>query len=257
MTRLALYQAPPTDGDVEAAFARIAAALKAAAAAGAAMVVFPELMLPGYNRPDLHATLAQPQGGEWCRRLAALARAAGCGLTIGWAERKGEAVYNAATAFDASGEVLAHYRKIQLFGEMEAGSFRPGNRYCRFELDGRPAALMICYDVEFAAHVRALAEDGAGLILVPTANAAGFEHVQRVIVPARAAELGLVVAYANYAGTEAGLDFPGLSVIAGPDGQPLAMAGRGEALLVVDLAAADAMPAALRSTQLRDFRRVE
>jgi len=252
--KLALYQGPPIGGDVEAGFARLGAQLGAAARAGASMAVFPELFLPGYNRPDLHRSLAQPLGGAWTDRLAALAREAGCGLTVGWAEREGEVVYNAATCFGARGERLGHYRKIQLYGPMEKASFSPGADYCLFDLDGVPAALMICYDVEFAPHVRALAERGVKLILVPTANPEGFDFVSRVFVPARAAEMGLTIAYANFCGTEGELTFAGQSVIAGPDASLFAAAGKGEALLVAEIGISP--DPRFLSTQLADFRKV-
>ena len=252
--KLALYQGPAISGATEETFACVSTQLTAAAAAGATMLVMPELFLPGYNQPELHDRLSQPRGGDWETRLAGMARAAGCGLTIGWAEREGETVYNAATAFGADGGVLGHYRKIQLFGPMEQASFAPGDAYCTFELGGVKAALLICYDVEFAPHVRALAEQGVSLILVPTANAVGFDHVQRAIVPGRAAELGLTIVYANYCGFEAGLSFGGLSLIADPLGQPMVSAGRGEALLVADLGVNDDLPTPSLSTQLADYR---
>ncbi|MCB1358557.1 MAG: carbon-nitrogen hydrolase family protein [Maritimibacter sp.] len=252
--RLAIYQAPPTLGDVEAAFDRLAGMLAAAAAAGAQMLVAPELFLPGYNRPDLHGDLAQPKGGPWLQRLSALARAAGCGVTLGWAERDGDRVYNAAIAICADGEVLGHYRKIQLFGPMEHASFAPGDDYALFDLDGLRTALLVCYDVEFAPHVRALADQGAALILVPTANPAGFEHVSDTFVPARAGEMNLTIAYANFCGTDGEITFAGQSLIAGPDTRTIARAGRSEALLVADLGPAPAP--ALRSTQLSDYRKV-
>ncbi|SNS46997.1 carbon-nitrogen hydrolase family protein [Antarctobacter heliothermus] len=252
--KLAIYQGAPTDGDEAGAFARIERCLAAAAAMDSETVVFPELFLPGYNRPDLHPIRAQAQGGAWETRLAELCRAADCGLVIGWAERDGEAVYNAASCHDRTGRKLAHYRKVQLFGPMEQSVFVAGDEYCLFDLGGRRAALLICYDVEFAHHVRALAEQGAEVILVPTANPAGFENVSDLLVPARAMEMAVTVAYANYHGAEAGLAFGGGSVIAGPDGNILAKAGTGEALLIVDLAAASAVAADLLSTQRQDKR---
>lgn len=241
-------------GDPEAALTRLAGQLRAAAMAGARMLVAPELYLPGYNRPDLHASLSQPRGGAWERRLAALARDAGCGLAIGWAERDGETVFNAATAFGRGGSVLGHYRKVQLFGPMEQASFAHGSAYCLFDFEGMKSALLICYDVEFAQHVRALGEQGVKLILVPTANPAGFEHVSDIFVPARAGEMDLTIVYANYCGVEDGLAFAGQSIIAGPDTHAIARAGRTEALLVADLGPETAP--GLRSTQLADFRKV-
>ncbi|WP_112310508.1 carbon-nitrogen hydrolase family protein [Pseudogemmobacter bohemicus] len=254
--KLALWQATPGNGNIEAVFSAICTQLRAAAAAGARLLLVPELILPGYNRPDLHQSLAQPLDGDWVTRLRAEAARQGCGLCFGWAERDGDRVYNAATTIGPDGAVLAHYRKIQLFGPMERSSFLPGDTLCPvFSLEGRRLAMLICYDVEFPQHAGALARAGVGLILVPTANPAGFEHVQRILVPARASEGNCTVAYANLVGPEGDLTFGGLSVIAGPDGQPLASAGaRGEALLIVDLAAADLVPVALRSEQAVDYR---
>lgn len=252
--KLALYQGPSPAGDPEAAFATIEGKLLAAAAAGADMMLFPELFLPGYNRPGLHASLAQPQGGAWEQRLAALARGAGCGLTIGWAERESEAIYNAASCFDATGKRLAHYRKLQLFGEMERSVFTPGTAYEIFSLAGRRAALLICYDVEFAAHCRALGEQGVDLLLVPTANPAGYEHVPDVLLPARVLETNMTIAYANYCGSDGGLAFGGGSLAIGPGGELLAKAGATEALLITELKDAGTAAPALISTQLQDFR---
>ncbi|AGT09795.1 nitrilase-related carbon-nitrogen hydrolase [Paracoccus aminophilus] len=258
--KLALWQTAPTNGRIEAVFSAVCSQLRAAAAAGAKLLVAPELVLPGYNRPDLHAALAQPLDGEWITRLRDLARETGCGICLGWAERAGAAepaaVYNAATAIGPDGAILAHYRKIQLFGPMESASFARGDQLCPvFEIEGRRAAMLICYDIEFPGHAAALAQAGARLILVPTANPTGFEHVQNRLVPARAHENNATVAYANLCGSENGLSFGGRSLIAGPDGEPLAQAGaRGEALLVVDLAAADAVPEELRGVVAQEYR---
>lgn len=252
--KLALYQGPPAQGDPRTALDRLGQQLRAAAAAGARMMVAPELFLPGYNRPDLHSSQAQPQGGAWCQALAAMVRATGCGLTVGWAERDGDWVYNAASAFDHNGALLGHYRKIQLFGPMEHASFGPGDAYCLFDFNGLRTALLICYDVEFAQHTRALADRGAKLVLVPTANPSGFEHVSDVFVPARAAECDMTIAYANFCGSEGELTFGGQSLIAGPDAQIIARAGRSETLIIAELGP-DPTPA-LRSTQLNDFRKV-
>jgi predicted amidohydrolase len=254
--KLALYQGPPTDGDVAGALTRLQGLVRAAGIAGARMLVLPELFLPGYNRPDLHRTLAQPLAGDWITSVRDMARDAGCGVTLGWAERDGNRVYNAATAISPEGGILGHYRKIQLFGPLENAAFSRGDRgYALFDFLGRRFGLLICYDIEFPGHAAALRDRGAQVILVPTANPVGYDHVQQVLVPARAYESRTVIAYANWAGTEAGLTFGGLSLIAGPDARPLAQAAAtGEALLIVDLAAADAIPAERLSTQDFDWR---
>ncbi|MCM2561309.1 carbon-nitrogen hydrolase family protein [Lutimaribacter sp. EGI FJ00015] len=254
--KLALYQGPSPAGDTAAAFATIDTTLAAAAASGARMAIMPELFLPGYNQTDAMATLAQPCDGEWQARLAQLCRRHGCGLTIGWAERAGDTIYNTATSLDDTGTVLAHYRKIQLFGQSEAEIFTPGDAYALFDFAGHRCALLICYDIEFAHHVHALADAGATLLLVPTANPAGFDAVPDAMVPARAAETAMTIAYANLCGSENRLRYGGRSVVVGPDARPLASAGRGPALLVVDLEEVGRIDPSTLSTQARDRRLV-
>jgi len=91
--------------------------------------------------------------------------------------------------------------------------------------------------VEFPEAVRAVALRGADLLIAPTANMQGFDTVPLTLVPARAYENQLFVAYANACGREGELVYGGLSGVAAPDGSLLAQAGRGDALLVVDLVA--------------------
>ena len=55
------------------------------------------------------------------------------------------------------------------------------------------------------------------------------------MIPTRAYENGVFLAYANSAGTERGMDYLGQSVIAAPDGVELARAGPGPELLFSDL----------------------
>ncbi|GHG94154.1 carbon-nitrogen hydrolase family protein [Pseudodonghicola xiamenensis] len=252
--KLALLQTPPANGNADQALAELETAMTAAASAGADLLVTPELLLPGYNCPDLHAAEAQPVEADWIARLSALAATHRCGLVVGWAERAGDTIYNSASAIGPDGALLATYRKRQLFGPMERASFVAGcDPAPVFDLAGRRCGLQICYDIEFPEHARDLARRGAELILVPTANPVGFEHVQRLFVPARAAENAICVAYANYCGEENGLEFGGMSVVAGPDGAEIVRAGRGPALLIADLPVLGDYPAGMLSTQLDDL----
>lgn len=249
--RLALLQTTSPEGDDDAAFATLASAMQAAAASGAVTLVAPETYLPGYGQPDIPAR-AQPRGGPWHQRLAALCVAQGCGIVIGYAERDGAAVYNAAVAFDATGQEIGHYRKIQLFGPREKSIFAAGDAVSTFDLGGVPAALLICYDVEFAHLLRAVTLQGAALVLVPTANPEPNGHVSRLVVPAHAINHSVTIAYANYCGTEGEITYCGGSVIAAPDAAMLAYAGPAPALLIADIGRAP--DPALIQTQAADYR---
>jgi len=248
--RLALWQGPSPAGDTGLGLETLRAALHAAGSSGAATLVAPEAYLPGYNHPDI-ARAAQARGGDWHRALADLCRDADCGLIVGYAERDGAEVYNSSVAFDAQGAEIAHYRKIQLYGPREKTIYRPGNAYAIFEMNGTRAALLICYDIEFAPHVAALAAQGVTLILTATANMLPFTHVSRISVPAMAAHHAVSIVYANYCGAEGDLTYSGGSIIVGPDGETLALAGTAPALLVADLSSPDPR---LLSMQAQDFR---
>lgn len=216
------------------------------------MVVFPELMLPGYNSDQI-GEVAQGSDGPWIAQIRDMARAAGCGICLGYAERDGAVVHNSAVAIGADGKVLGHYRKLQLYGAREARLFSPGSRYTVFDLNGRRAAMLICYDVEFAGHVAALAARGVEVILVPTANMEPFRHVADVTVPAQAVMGAVSIVYANYCGVEGDLTYCGGSVVVRGDGAVLAQAGREPAILIADLGQPDAR---LMSTQAADWRPV-
>ena len=103
------------------------------------------------------------------------------------------------------------------------------------ELDGLKLGILICYDVEFPENVRLLALQGAELVAVPTANMAPYTFVCRSLVPARAYENHLFLAYANRCGHEGELEYLGQSCIVAPDGTDLARAGAGEELILADV----------------------
>lgn len=232
--RLAALQAPAASGNMTYAFETLTWALQAAGAAGAAMLTAPEVFLPGYNSDHI-VDLAQSRDGDWARKLGRICAKARCGLTVGYAERDGDALFNAAISFDGGGQVIAHYRKIQLYGAREARLYQRGQAYEIFDFHGQKAALLICYDIEFAPHVAALAAQGVTLILVPTANMEPFSHVVRHTVAAMAAGHGVAIVYANYCGEDGDLTYVGGSLIAARDGAILAQAGTGTALIIADL----------------------
>jgi predicted amidohydrolase len=250
--RLAVLQSTSPAGDIDAACAAVESALRAAAAAGAVVLTVPEVFLPGYNHDDIPAR-AIPRDGPVMQRLAAACRATGCGLVVGYAEAAEGEVWNSALYLDGTGAAVANYRKIQLYGPREKSLYAHGAAHVTFDLAGERAALLICYDIEFAPHVKALAAQGVTVVLVPTANMMPFTHVPRVTVPAMAANHGVSIAYANYCGSEGDLTYTGGSQITGPHGEVLALAGEGPALLIADLPPRN--PARL-STQSADFRSV-
>jgi predicted amidohydrolase len=206
-----------------------------AAAAGAGLVAAPEMFLTGYAIGDDIARLAEPADGDSADAIAEIATRHGVAVAYGYPEREGETVHNSAQLISADGTRLANYRKTHLFGCFERDHFTPGVQpVVQAELNGLRVGLMICYDVEFPENVRAHALAGTDLLVVPTAQMHPFQFVAESVVPVRAFENQMYVAYVNRVGPEGEFEFVGLSTLAGPDGIARTRAGRGEELVLAD-----------------------
>jgi 5-aminopentanamidase len=247
--RLLIAQPLSPGGDEAMALAEIDRALAVGRAAEADMAVLPELMLPGYGVEEM-APRAQGADGPWVTGLCQRAKEAGCGLIIGYAEREGEQVFNSAVAISAAGKVIGHHRKVQLFGAREARLFAEGDTLTSFDLGDLHVGLLICYDVEFAHHVRALALRGVDLVIAPSANYDPL--VTERLLPAQAITNGVMIAYVNFAGTEGVQSYCGESAVVDQRGAYLARAGAAPGMLIVDLPVPD-LPTAI-ATHLTDHR---
>ncbi|QQC88265.1 carbon-nitrogen hydrolase family protein [Streptomyces alfalfae] len=234
--RTALLQSSGQPGSVDANLAELDGAAGRAAAAGAGLLMAPELFLTGYAIGDDVARLAEPADGASATAIASIAARHGVGVAYGYPERDGDTVYNSVQLIGPDGTRLANYRKTHLFGDFERGAFTPGDEsVVQADLGGVRVGLMICYDVEFPENVRAHALAGTDLLVVPTAQMHPFQFVAESVVPVRAFENQMYVAYVNRVGQEGAFEFVGLSTLVGPDGVPRARAGRGAELVVGDV----------------------
>jgi predicted amidohydrolase len=237
-TRVAAWQCRPGPLDVAGNLRRLDEICAQAAAQQVEVLVTPEMFTSGYGlTPEQVLSLAEDAGGPTDAAVAQIAQRHRLAIVYGHPERAAGGAYNAATLAGPDGVVRGHHRKVHLFGAVDRLLFVPSpEQPSAFDFDDARVGLLICYDVEFPEAVRRLAVDGARTVLVPTANMAGFEVVQQVLVRARACENGCGVVYANYCGADDLFEYNGLSLICGPDGEVLAQAGaQGEELIVADL----------------------
>ncbi|MDQ6527335.1 carbon-nitrogen hydrolase family protein [Nocardioides sp. LHD-245] len=241
--------------DVPAALDALDAAAADAAGRGARLLVGPELTLTGYDIAPQAADLAEPAGGPMARAVAEIARRHGLAIAWSWPERAGGRVHIAAELVDRDGSVLARHRKAHLYGPGEAAAYVPGDGAPAVgEIDGFQVGLLVCYDVEFPEQVRMVALAGADLLACPTALMAPYDAVSTLLVPARAFENQMAVAYANRAGSEHDLTYTGLSCVVGPDGVDLARADDRPGLVVGTLTSAALDAARSANTHLADRR---
>jgi predicted amidohydrolase len=239
--RLALYQGPAPvararrPADVRDAY--LAEISGVAATADADLLVCPEMSATGYNI-GLAAIEALAEAPDWpiFQRLSALAREHGIALVYGYPERAADGIFNALQAIGPDGSSLAGYRKCHLFGDLDRSLFAAGGEpLVQFTLDGWRIGLLTCYDVEFPEAVRVHALGGTDLLVVPTGLMSPFDEVANLLVPARALESQLFVAYANRCGTEGDLDYLGSSCVVGPDGHDIVRAGRDEQIVYAEI----------------------
>ncbi|MFB9690052.1 carbon-nitrogen hydrolase family protein [Amycolatopsis plumensis] len=219
------------------------------------LVVTAEMSTTGYHIGARTHELAEPADGPTAARMSARARQLGTALAYGYPETDGEHVYNSVQLIDASGHRLANYRKTHLFGDLDKAWFTPGDEpVVQADLGGLRIGLLICYDVEFPELVRAHALAGTELLVVPTALMSPYELVADTLVPARAYESQLFVAYANRCDTERELTYCGRSCVVAPTGEVLARARAGPEVITADVTR-DALAASrLENTHLADRR---
>ena len=224
--KIALWQTSPLH-DTHQALAALDQKVRQAQAQGADLVLTPEMTLGGYNVGADRCKMLAASADALIDALKSIALQHRVALAVGLALPGPERPYNGVVVIDAAGIERHRYRKTHLFGAVDQHQFTPGAALCGiFDLNGWSVGLAICYDIEFPEVARTLTLQGADLILVPTANMKPFDSVATRLVPARAEENAVYVAYANYVGPEGEFDYGGLSCICAPDGTDLARGSR-------------------------------
>ena len=219
--KIAIAQLNPILGDLDGNVARIQDFAEQAKAAGAALLVTPELALCGYPPEDL---LFRRDFRVACDdALNALAsKVDGISVIVGHPQVHHGKLYNAASLL-TNGRVAGTYFKqclpnYQVFDEKRY--FETGNEPFVFELDGVRIAVLICEDVWFAAPVAAAKAAGADIIVVPNASPYDFKKLatRYDVVRARVAESRLPILYAHWTGGQDELLFDGASFGINADG---------------------------------------
>ena len=249
------------------------ALLTEAAQAGAELAVLPEYFCIMGQRDTDKLALQEPLGSgpiqDW---LSTTARELGLWIVGGTlplavdgegaaAATSGAKCRNASLAFNPQGERVAVYDKIHLFkfddGSRvydEAAVLVPGRQPTWFDLLSRDGhrwrvGLSVCYDLRFPELYRALAAQGADLLLVPSAftYVTGQAHWE-LLLRARAIEnLACVVAAAQGGQHENGRRTWGQSIVIDAWGTALAQRAQGAGVVLAEL---DPTAVAARRQQL-------
>jgi predicted amidohydrolase len=185
------------------------------------LIVFPEGMTvvsTGKKYPEIAETVPGPT----TKALGELAKERKSWVVGGLYERDGAAIYNTAVLVDREGRFAGKYRKVYLPREEVEAGLTPGNDFPVFRTDFGRVGLMICWDVQYTDPARALALNGAEIVVLPIWGG------NLTLTKARAIENSVYLVTSGY-------DIP--SLILDPHGETLASTEtNGEvALATVDL----------------------
>ena len=219
-----------------------------AAAGGAQLVLTPEysLMMDGSGRVMREGAM-DTDGGPVLQELQQLARQNGVWLLIGSLTLKigEERIVNRSFLITADGTVAATYDKIHMFdvtlpdGKVirESSSYRPGEHAVIAATPWGKLGMTVCYDVRFPQLYRALAQQGAEFLSVPSSfqRQTGKAH-WHTLLKARAIENAAYVLAPAMCGEHPGnRQTYGHALIVDPWGEVLADGGEEPGIIYADI----------------------
>ncbi|MDC0717004.1 carbon-nitrogen family hydrolase [Nannocystis bainbridge] len=252
--KIAAIQSDIAWEDPEANFTRLRPWVAAAAAAGAGLVVLPEMFACGFSMTT--AKIAEPPGGPSTRFLEHQARQHGlwiCG-SVPEVPHDEAKPYNTLVLASPHGQVV-RYRKIHPFSfAREDEHYGAGSDHVTVDVDGLRCTLFVCYDLRFADEFWGRAEQTDAYIVVANWPERRRHH-WTTLLQARAIENQAYVVGVNRVGQGNGLDYSGDSRIVDPWGEVLASAAGGETMVLADVRPEVVRDARERFPVLKDRRK--
>ena len=264
--KVALAQISPKLGNLSSNIELHCAWIDRAQAAGAELVVFPELSLTGYILqdlvPDLAISLSQASVLQ-----PLLDRIQNIACIFGYVELSDNFNFYNSAAYASEGKICHIHRKLYLptYGMFdEKRFFAQGEALRTFKTAWGDLGILICEDLWHPSTIHLLALDGAAAIFVPScspgrgvrgdnlfATSEGWENLLKTTAQFQT----VYNLYVNRVGFEDGAHFPGGSMVIDPSGKVVARAKYiEEDLLLYELDLEEVRRARLFTPVLRDER---
>ena len=240
--RVALAQINPTVGDLVGNSAQILDQAQLAHAAGAHLILYPEMVLTGYPVEDLALRSTFRSASKKALKDLIPLLPVDLVAVVGYLEESADGKPQNAVAVIHDKKILGTYIKHHLpnYGVFdEFRNFVAGTQSLVFRVHGIDIGIAICEDIwRFEGPVADLAARTPGLVVVP--NGSPFERnkddVRAALVCKRATEIGAPLVYVNMTGGQDDLVFDGDSIVVDASGEIIARAPQfDDALILVDL----------------------
>jgi predicted amidohydrolase len=217
----------------------VAAALERVDQAPAAdLILLPEIWPIGFFSFDRYHRESEPIDGPTVAAFEEKAKSRQCHIHMGsLVERAGDHFYNASVLISPAGDVVAHYRKIHLFGYQsdETRLLTPGSDIAVVDLPWGRCGLSTCYDLRFPGLFRRMVDQGVVFFLVASAWPMARLDAWRLFNRARAHENLAFLISCNCAGLNGGTRLAGHSMVVDPWGRVVAEGGDGEDQVVAEI----------------------
>lgn len=238
--RIAMVTMHSKPGAVDRNLDRMEEFADRAAQEGVEIVCFPELSVTGYALENPEELCSDGGYDRAVDRVSRMAEGLGVTILAGIIEaaRPGKP-YISQMVIGPAG-LVGVYRKTHL-SPSEKAAYRHGDRLGSFCMEKRVFGIELCYESHFPEISTVLALSGAQILFLPHASPRGTaqEKLESWLrhLTARAFDNAVFIAACNQVGNgPAGLTFPGVSVILGPDGRVMDQyVGGDEHLLVATL----------------------
>ena len=186
--KVAVAQISCSLGDPEANLSKVRDFSRAAKETGAELIIFPEMSDTGYSMPVI-----QKHANHWetgfVSGLQQIARELSIAIVTGVSERDGSSIYNSQVLVDATGDIVAKYRKTHLYAVApveEQTCFAAGDMFTSFALGDLRFGFSICYDLRFPEMYRKLVtEQNVGAFLISSAWPFPRDEHFRVLVQSK------------------------------------------------------------------------